>query len=259
MRDQILEVCKREHLLENITEYMEPFAGSGPVALALLASEDPPSSVTLSDTNQDLVMTWSMVKDEPQVVAALLEQHIARNGPEYFQELRSVRAETLSQPERAARFLYLLGASFKGLWRTNASGAMNAPYGHATLAFTSRAQIMSVAHVLRKHRVKILHRPFEITMAAAKKNTLCYCDPPYLPRSATASFTGYGPGGFDLHKHYQLAELARRSPATVMISGYANSLTKEMYKGAECITVETSHKTGRHREVVSEGLYLFRK
>jgi DNA adenine methylase len=68
-----------------------------------------------------------------------------------------------------------------------------------------------------------------------------YCDPPYLPISATASFTGYTPGGFGLSDHRRLRDAARRLKeigAHVLISNSAAPEIVELYRdGFEIIRV----------------------
>ena len=87
----------------------------------------------------------------------------------------------------AARFLYLVGTSFNGLYRTNSKGEFNVPYGRPFQYDPD--VILAVANQMR--RVNLLTRPWQATLDAAQPGDLVFCDPPYL-----SNFVGYHGDGF---------------------------------------------------------------
>lgn len=87
----------------------------------------------------------------------------------------------------AARFLYLVGTSFNGLYRTNSKGEFNVPYGRPFQYDPD--VILAVANQMR--RVNLLTRPWQATLDTAQPGDLVFCDPPYL-----SNFVGYHGDGF---------------------------------------------------------------
>lgn len=49
-------------------QYVEPFGGSGAVALHLLDSPHPPTKVILNDINSDLINLYRVIKSNPYAV-----------------------------------------------------------------------------------------------------------------------------------------------------------------------------------------------
>jgi DNA adenine methylase Dam len=67
------------------------------------------------------------------------------------------------------------------------------------------------------------------------------CDPPYVPMSATASFTDYAQTGFEYTDQEKLARLAEESKARIFISNHDNAVTRELYKNAdEIVEIEVN-------------------
>jgi DNA adenine methylase len=65
-----------------------------------------------------------------------------------------------------------------------------------------------------------------------------YCDPPYIPLSATANFTDYSSGGFSMGDQEDLAQCvaeAARRGALVIISNHDTIRVRQLYQGASFI------------------------
>jgi DNA adenine methylase len=77
---------------------------------------------------------------------------------------------------------------------------------------------------------------FREVIAEAGEGDLVYCDPPYVPASATANFTDYAKGGFGSQDQTELAEHCRRAAqrgATVIISNHDTAETRLLYRDAD--------------------------
>ena len=85
-------------------------------------------------------------------------------------------------------------------------------------------------------RVQIENRPaIDVIRLYDEKTTLFYCDPPYVPLSASAQFTAYSSGGFGVIEQEALADAARaaaRRGALVILSNHDTPLTRSLYQGA---------------------------
>jgi DNA adenine methylase len=69
----------------------------------------------------------------------------------------------------------------------------------------------------------------------AKRGSVVYCDPPYVPLNNSANFTQYRSGGFSLVEQQTLATLAKklsRKGIPVLVSNHSNAFTHQLYEGA---------------------------
>ena len=152
--------------------YVEPFVGSA--ALFFAAA---PERAVLSDLNEELICTYSEIRDDPDGIADALDA-LTRRKDTYLR-LRRTEPRGLTYQARAARFLYLNRYCFNGLYRTNSSGAFNVPYAPLRSGTTpSRERLHEVASLLRRADLHVgdyesvlvrVLRPFDFV----------YLDPPY--------------------------------------------------------------------------------
>ena len=82
---------------------------------------------------------------------------------------------------------------------------------------------------------------FEEACDGVSAGDFVYFDSPYVPESATASFTNYTVEGFNLADHMRLAALFRRLDAVgakVMLSNNDVPLVHELYAGYNIQSVD---------------------
>lgn len=240
---------------------VEPFAGGAAVSLALADQFD---RIWLNDLNTDLMNLYTRLKDSPDeyIRQAALLFTPATNEADTYYRLREEFNVTESVRDKAALFLYLNRHGYNGLCRYNGSGQFNVPYGRYKNPYFPEAELRAAAVVLQKTQLTSLD--FEKVMASCGPGDVVYCDPPYVPLSATASFTDYAAGGFDLADQERLvaaAEAARERGALVAISNHDTEVTRELYRGAECYCRQvrrTISCDGQNRNKVTEVLAVFR-
>ncbi len=96
----------------------------------------------------------------------------------------------------------------------------------------------------RRFRVsKLVMGDFALCLEWAARGDLVYLDPPYHPRSATASFTSYTLSDFGVEDQQRLARLFRdldQRGCRVLLSNSATTLVRDLYSGYEQIEVEAS-------------------
>ena len=76
---------------------------------------------------------------------------------------------------------------------------------------------------------------FTETLKRARKGSVIYCDPPYVPLTATANFTRYQSQGFSLAEQQVLADCAKKCAKRgipVLLSNHSNDFTRDIYAGA---------------------------
>ena len=170
--------------------YFEPFAGGGAMFFDLL-----PEKAVLSDMNEELVITYNVIKNDTEALIKKLKEHQKKNNKEYFLKIRAQVAEKLSKVDRAARFIYLNRTGFNGLYRVNRSGQFNVPFGDNRNPLICDEENLRKAHSAMKN-TSILHQDYKKVLEKAKKGDFIYFDPPYYPVSKTAAFTNYTKEGF---------------------------------------------------------------
>jgi DNA adenine methylase len=218
----------RQHLLPAFLvgtgTYYEPFAGGAALFFDLLHA---PS--VLGDANGKLIAMYEAVRDEPESVIEHLKSH--PNAKEHYLAVRARNFSAGSAAERAAEFIYANRVGFNGMYRENSSGQFNIPFGrnpNATICDAENLRAVSAA----LQGVNIVHADFAQTVQAARAGDLVYFDPPYVPTSATSSFTGYVAEGFTARDQVRLRDLAlelKQRGVAVVVSNSGAPLVRELY------------------------------
>lgn len=211
--------------------FYDAFAGSGAVAEAVA---DRFKRVHLNDANRDVAALHRAVLNHGNNFIDLAARFFgpAMNSESVYYDLRKVFNGGGCGIERMAILLYLNKHGFNGLCRYNEKGEYNVPFGkHKTAPRFPRENVVRFMRALGT--ASVTDWDFERVFGLAKAGDVIYCDPPYWPLSRTASFTAYASGKFSEDNQRRLADLARSSPATVIISNHDLPQTRELYAGAE--------------------------
>ncbi len=214
--------------------YYEPFVGGGALffhlrSLNLLDDH----KITLSDINLRLIRTYRAIRDDVDGVIERLEHHKKNHCRDYFYGVRDVKVDAYqNDADVAAWFIYLNKTAFNGLYRVNKKNRFNAPMGkYKNPAICDAANLRNCHTVLQT--VELLHTPFDKAPIDAKKDDLVYFDPPYVPVSATSSFTSYTNEGFGYEEQERLRDVAwmlRRKGVNVMLSNSDHDLVHDLYQ-----------------------------
>ena len=113
------------HFPERIGTYWEPFVGGGAVFFTMANRIN---RAILSDTNEELILTYHIVKNQVEELIEALRVHEQKHANRgYYLSMRS--QEPTSALDIAARFLYLNKTCYNGLYRVNKQGKFNVPKG----------------------------------------------------------------------------------------------------------------------------------
>lgn len=116
---------------------VEPFAGSGVFTLAALR-DDAPQGFALLDAPTGVSRFWRALLGAADVGAAVdalrAEHPVLIDGASYTRLRGALNTHTQDDARYAALFVAVNWSTFNGLWRTNAAGRNNAPWGGWTLA-----------------------------------------------------------------------------------------------------------------------------
>jgi DNA adenine methylase len=217
--------------------YHEPFLGGGAMFFHLQ-----PRTASLSDINPRLVETWRVIRDQPAQLIDRLAHHEARHNSQYFYEARTRfnGARGMDSVDRAALFIYLNKTCFNGLYRENRRGEFNVPLGsYAAPNVCDATGIEAASTALQGADLKT--EAFDAVLDRAASGDLVYFDPPYVPVSATSSFTSYVGGGFDANLQQRLVsvfdELVRRG-CHVLLSNSDTPVSRQLYSRFRVVGIQ---------------------
>lgn len=236
MLDQLHRRMPGEILEEGNARYLEPFVGGGAVFFAVNQWYSFERS-DICDINEELVLAYTVVKrdveDLIEVLGTMERAFYALDESgrsTYFYGVReafnagreSTRFDryTRSWVERAAQLVFLNHTCFNGLYRVNARGDFNVPFGRYRSPRILDAENLRLASAVLD-RTEIHHGDFTGCEHLVDERTFVYLDPPYRPISSTAQFTGYYRAGFGDDDQVRLAEFIRildRRGARIMLS-----------------------------------------
>jgi DNA adenine methylase len=192
--------------------YFEPFIGGA--AMFLSAA---PKRAVVADVNKRLVHFYRFVKNSPSEFYSEL-QKISKNfndclpeeKKDFYLKLRKNFNETQEDSLNSAVLLYAINKlCFNGLYRENASGGFNVPFGQKkSLPIMTLEDLQEVSKALEQ--TEILNSDFEVSVEKAISGDFIYFDPPYIPLGPSSSFTSYHSGGFDLADQERLADLMQK-------------------------------------------------
>src|SRR5205823_531160 len=129
------------------------FAG-GAALFFHLASQSPRcfGRAVLCDQNEDLVALYKTLKRNVGALVdklkVLRDEHMALDEERRRAHFKRIRDDQpTKQVERAARLLFLNKTCFNGLWRVNASGKFNVPFGRYDKPKILDVDALRAAHV----------------------------------------------------------------------------------------------------------------
>jgi DNA adenine methylase len=245
-------------LLPEGERLVEPFVGSGAVFLNTDFDD-----YLLCDSNRDLIDLYQQLKrrgtkfiDECQVYF-----QPRYNQESHYYRLRERFNLSEDRQERAALFLYLNRHGYNGLCRYNASGGFNVPFGRYKRPYFPEQEMRAFRE--KAQQASFRHQVFETTFRGAETGDVIYCDPPYVPLSASSNFTSYSAGGFSLEQQKDLVRVARETAAKgipVLISNHDTPFTSDHYHEARLETFFVQRhisRNGQKRDKAGEILALF--
>lgn len=211
--------------------YVEPFAGA---AAMLFLRPEPAKAEVLNDINGDLITLYRVVKHHlDELVRQFRWQLVSRDE---FQRLLATPAETLTDIQRAARFLYLQKVAFGGKVAGQTFGVDR--NGPARINLLRLEEDLSEAH-LRLARVTIERLPWQACMTRYDgPQAFFFADPPYWQTE------GYGVD-FGLDQYHALAATMRAIKGRCLLTVNDHPDMREAFAGFRIKRLTTRYTLGR--------------
>ena len=201
---------------EVIEKYFEPFLGGGAVFFHL-KSKYTIKQAYLSDINQELILTYEVIKDSPEELIEelqiLSDDFLPKSldeRKEYYYNIRDEFNNTSKNFDkiiRASQMIFLNRTCFNGLYRVNKDGKFNVPIGsYKNPLICDKNNLLNVSELLKD--VKIVCDDYSKSLNEIDENSFVYLDPPYLPIKEN-SFTGYSSDGFGINEQIELSDFCK--------------------------------------------------
>lgn len=201
--------------------YIEPFVGGGAMLFFMLRRFPNIRRAVINDINPVLAMAYRVVRDNPDSLLAALadleRDYLARTEQDarkefYLARREEFNARRVDAVRQTALFVFLNHTCFNGLYRENAKGGFNVPFGrYANPLICNEPVIRADSALLNAVETEITTGNFEATAAAIRpgETAFFYFDPPYRPLSATSSFNSYVKEDFGDDAQRRLAGFCR--------------------------------------------------
>jgi DNA adenine methylase len=220
--------------------YAEPFCGGGAMFFALSAEPKRRfERALLSDKNEELVALYLAIQSDVEKlidrVRAYSDAHFQRNDEErreHFYRVRKLDTAKMDNVERGARFLFLNKTCFNGLWRVNAAGRFNVPFGTYANPKILDVEGLRAAHEALK-LAEVRRADFAELTKELEAGDFVYFDPPYVPVSRTANFTAYASDRFGPEEQARLAKelvVLKKRCVNAMLSNAATEESRALYQ-----------------------------
>jgi DNA adenine methylase len=213
--------------------YGEPFVGQGGV---FLRRPFRARAEVINDINQDVVTLFRVLQRHYVAFLEMVKWQLTSRAE--FERLVQVDPDTLTDLERAARFLYLQRTTFGGRVIGQTFGVS---YGPARFDVTKLAPILEAVHE-RLAGVTIERLPWaEFIDRYDRPGALLYCDPPYH-----GSEGSYGKGLWSAEDFGRLADRLRGLKGRFLVSLNDTPEIRAAFKGCRLKPVATTYTISKN-------------
>lgn len=226
--------------LQDVT-YIEPFVGGGAMLFHMLQTHKCIKRVVINDINNDLIRCYELIVNSPLELIErlkLIEKNyysvdvVARK--EVFYAYRDMyNSEGIHPDERAALFIFLNHTCYNGLYRVNASGKFNVPFGRYNKPVICNEKLIMVNHNLLSSVELIICTPGDYKLVyhnlSRKHINFVYLDPPYRPISETSYFKEYSASPFGDEQQKELKLFCDKLSAQKCLVMLSNSDSRNEY------------------------------
>jgi len=201
--------------LQNVT-YIEPFVGGGAMLFHMLQNHKCIRRAVINDINPDLIHCYELIAKSPQFLIERLSDiennyysvEFPARKDLYYAYRDQYNSEGIHSDERAALLMFLNRTCFNGLYRVNAAGKFNVPYGRYKKPLICNKELIMADHRLLSSIELVVRQPgdYKSVRQNLSRNYMnfVYFDPPYRPLNDTSSFKEYSNTPFEDRQQEEL-------------------------------------------------------
>lgn len=266
-----------------IKNYYEPFLGGGAVFF-WVAQNCKIESFHINEFNPEIYVCYNVIKKDTDTIIKKLTnlknkylKFDENNREIFYYKMRNQYNKTKMDfnfrkysakewGQRAALTIFLNKTCFNGLYRVNAKGEFNVPFGkYKSPEIFNAANLRAISKLLQK--VKLTNEDFSVIEDGIKSDSFVYFDPPYRPLNQTSNFNSYANTEFDDMEQKRLAATFRHldnKGSKVMLSNSDpknsnpdDNFFDDLYSGYNIVRVEAkriinsnSSRRGNIKELV---------
>lgn len=245
-------------LPSSFNNYHEPFLGGGSIFLYLKNTNKIQNQSFLSDSNEDLINTYKVLKSNSYELIKVLETY--KNEKDFYYFIRSLNPT--SSIERAAQFIYLNKTSYNGIYRVNRQGQYNVPFGYRKNKDLFDFENMKKCSLLFDESTALYAEDFDFVKNNIQRSDLIFLDPPYTVAHENNGFVQYNQHIFSWEDQKRLAvllEFITNAEAYFILTNAAHISISNLFNGLGTLQVLQRHSTiggkGAKRNSVNE--YVF--
>lgn len=223
----------RKTIVEMIPEhtcYIELFFGAGWTYFG----KDPSKIEVINDIDKELINLFKTIKYHTPELQRMLEYEFS--GRDIFEEYKCSKIESMTEINRAVRFLYIITQSFAGKGNN---------YGYGTT--TKPGQQIFYKEVLsqlqdRLKNTYVENLSFEkIIDKYDREHSFFFCDPPYIETC------GYG-NAFGEEEHRLLASKLKNLKGKFLLTINDHMLARELYKEFNIKEVKVNYSISKEEK-----------
>ena len=220
------------------TCYLEAFVGAGSILLA----KEPSKSEVMNDLNGELINFFRMVRHHPKALNDELKWMLPSRMD--FERSNAKNPESLTELQRAARFLFLQKLAFGGRVKGRNYGNINTTKASR---FNPHELWDGIEDIHRRlSSVQIENLPWREAIERYDRDyTLIYADPPYL------GFKNYS-HSFTIKDYEELADVAKSIEGTIFISHKEHPEIRKLFRAMDVkeFPFDYSFQKGGRKKVV---------
>lgn len=214
-------------------QYAEAFVGMGGV---FLRRDKKPKGEVINDISRDVTNLFRILQNHYEAFMDMLRFQITSRDE--WDRLFKMHPDSLTDLQRAARFLYLQKVSFGGKVQSRA-------FGMAKSARPARFDVVKLAPMLadvheRLCSVTIERKHWEdFILEYDRPNVLFYLDPPYYGNENDYGFDVFSPDQFEL-----MADILKHIKGRFILSINDHPDIRQTFKGFEIEAVDVAYSLG---------------
>ncbi len=230
-------------------EYVEPFFGGGSVFFG----KRPAKVETINDLDSSVFNLFRVLRDEPDELIRLVS--LTPYSREQYFECYEIYKTEEDPVKRAWAFFVVARMSFGGRIESKGFGTdvTESNGNKASMCNKYLSTVKLLPQITERLKGVQIENTDALTVIKryTTENSLCYCDPPYVPETRRE-------GGYEKEMtkedHVKLLELLRETPGKVVVSGYPSELYAEYLGDWKRVDFETvCHAAGRTRNSKLQG------